>query len=217
MRAFDKFPNKKHGVNIGMEIREESSFVVPMGHVFAKLEENDTTTELDLGRNFIVYEARILMAQLMKFNFQNGDAIANGVTYLAVGTGGPYQIKGQVKRFDPQNPPVPGVDIYNENRPGSFDTNGDGFSDLINEIARNPVTSTFVDGTGAPTLKKTNIVDFSATFDLDQAIGPLVEMAIFGGDQAETPKKGLMVAVKTFPVINKTHNARITFTWRLAF
>lgn len=218
MRAFDKVPQGKQGIGIGMTIREYDNFVMPFGHVYAKLETADgETTELDLGKNLIVFEARLMMAQLMKFNFQAGDAIVNGVSYLAVGSGGPYQIQGQIKRFDLQNPPVPGVDIYNENRPGSYDTTGDGLSNLINEVNRQPVVANYIDGNGAITLSRTNIVDFAATFGLQDANGPIVEMAIFGGDNAEQPNRGTMIAVKMFPVINKSSNAKLTFTWRLAF
>lgn len=217
MKAFDKYSAQNQGMGIGMSVEEKESFIFPAGHVFVTVEEDGKKTELDLGKNFIVFEARLLMAQLMKFNFHAGDPIVTGVTHLAVGTGGPYQVRGQIRRFDLQNPPVPGTDIYNENKPGSFDMNGDGLSDLINEVARKPVKATYVDANGSMTTRRTNIVDFSATFDLEEANGPLVEMAIFGGDQAEQPKKGTMVAVKMFPVINKTHNARLTFAWRLAF
>lgn len=217
MKAFDRYNDYKSGFGISMNVFEKDDFILPAGHVFLKIEEDGQTKEIDLGHNFIVFEARLLMAQLMKFNFAKGDNIVSGVTHLAVGSGGPYQVGRQIKPFDLQSPPVPGVDIYNENKPGSFDTNGDGFSDLINEIARNPVTSTFVDANGNATNRRTNIVDFSAVFDRDEANGPIVEMAIFGGDNAEQPKSGIMVAVKMFPVINKSANARITFTWRLAF
>lgn len=218
MKAFDDFPVGKHtGIGVSMEILEKDSIVVPCGHVYAIVETDGEKTTLDLGKNFIVFEARLLMAQLMKFNFTNGDKIVNGVSHLAVGTGGPFQVKGQINRFDLQNPPVPGVDIYNENRAGSFDTNGDGLSDLINEVLRKPVSATYVDGVGGVSKSRTNVVDFSAVFDFDEANGPLVEMAIFGGDGAEQSKRGTMVAVKTFPVVNKTANSRITFTWRLAF
>lgn len=219
MKAFDKYPaNRKSGAVMGISIHEENDFVFPVGHVRAYFEQEDGTREdLDLGHNFIVFEARLLMAQLMKFNFNAGDKIVNGVTHLAVGTGGPYQVNGQIKPFDPFKPPIPGVDIYNENRPGSFDKNGDGLSDLVNEVARNEVVANYVDARGAVSTCRTNIVDFTATFDLDEANEPLVEMAIFGGDEAAESGRGTMVAVKTFPVINKTRSARLTFTWRLAF
>lgn len=217
MRAFDKIKSFSGGIGVSMNILERDSFVVPIGHVYVTVESNEETVKLDLGPNFIVFEARLLMAQLMKFNFQAGDRIVNGVSHLAVGTGGPYQVGGRMKPFDLQNPPVPGVDIYNENKAGSYDTNGDGLSDLINEVCRKPVKTNYVDSQGNITNRRTSIVDFAATFEKEEANGPLVEMAIFGGDNAEQPKKGTMVAVKMFPVVNKSANSRITWTWRLAF
>lgn len=219
MKAFDEIKTKQNsGVSIGMEIREKEEFIKVAGHVFLKIEDKSgEVQQIDLGHNFIVFEARLLIAQLMKFNFANGDPIVNGVTHLAVGTGGPYQIGRQVKPFDLQNPPIPGVDIYNENKAGSYDINGDGLSDLINEVSRKQVKAHYVDANGNVAVNRTNIVDFAATFDYEDANGPLVEMAIFGGVNAEQARRGTMVAVKTFPVINKTINARMTFAWRLAF
>lgn len=220
MRAFDKFDKlvEKQGIAMSGEIFEEDicEFKVK-GHVFAQIEEDGVVTPLDLGKNFIVFEARLMIAQLMKFNFANGDKIVNGVTHMALGTGGPYQVGNQVRPFDLQNPPIPGVDLYNVNKAGSYDINGDGLSDLIHEVSRRPVTATYVDGAGAETKARSTIVDFSALFDFDDANGPLVEMAIFGGDNADQPKKGTMIAVKMFPVVNKRANQKLRFTWRLSF
>lgn len=204
---------------MSLEITEEDTIQIPVkGHVFVNIEYADGKTEqIDLGRNFVAFEARLLIAQLMKFNFDNGDKIVNGVSHLAVGTGGPYQVGTEIKPFDIHNPPVPGVDIYNENKPGSFDKNGDGLSDLINEVSRKPVATFYVDGAGRQTNQRTTTVDFTATFDFNEANGPLVEMAIFGGDNASQSGRGTMVAVKMFPVVTKTGAMRMTFTWRLSF
>lgn len=219
MRVEDDYPrNQQIKSALGMQLYAEDEFKFPFGQVRAFLEyDSGEIKEVDLGRNFIVFEARLLMAELMKFNFNAGDEIVSGVTHMAVGTGGPYQVGGQVKAFDPSNPPVPGFDIYNENKPGSYDKNGDGLSDLINEIARKNVTSTYVDGTGGETKRRTNVVDFTAVFERNEANGPLTELAIFGGKNAQQKNSGTMVAVKTFPIITKTSDARLIWTWRLTF
>ena len=57
MRAFDKYSAQNQGIGIGMNVTENDSFVFPAGHVFVTLEEDGKKTDLDLGKNFIVFEA----------------------------------------------------------------------------------------------------------------------------------------------------------------
>lgn len=143
------------------------------------------------GNNIIVNTASILIARLLKDNHEPD----GGITYLAVGTGG--------VGWDLQNPPQP--------------TNTQ--TKLNNEIARKAFTTedvTFVDpDTGDPTTVPTNVLDFTATFAETEAVGPLVEMGLFGGDATDLTDSGTMINFRTFPVLNKTNSMSLTIIFRI--
>jgi hypothetical protein len=143
------------------------------------------------NKNIIVNSASILIARLLKDNTEP-DA---GISYLAVGTGG--------SGWNLQNPPQP--------------TNTQ--TALENEIARKAFTTedvTFVDPeTGDPTVVPTNVVDYTATFAETEAVGPLVEMGLFGGDATDAVDSGTQVNYRTFPVINKTNSMTLTIIFRI--
>jgi hypothetical protein len=126
-----------------------------------------------------------------------------GIRVLAVGTG-PFP--------DPMNPPA------------ETDTQ----TLLVGELARKAFASvTYVDSiTFLPTADRTNVVDFTATFSAAEAVGPLVEMGLFGGSyhlddgtgsDSLVANGGTMVNYKTFKVINKPATAELTIIWRLTF
>jgi hypothetical protein len=144
-----------------------------------------------VGHNIIVNTASILIARLLK---DNSDPTA-GISYLAVGTGG--------VGWNLQNPPQP--------------TNTQ--IKLNNEIARKAFTTddvSFIDpDTGEPVLIPTNVVDYTITFAETEAVGPLVEMGLFGGDATDLTDSGTEVNYRTMPVINKSNSMTLTITFRI--
>jgi hypothetical protein len=144
-----------------------------------------------VGHNIIVNTASILIARLLK---DNADPTA-GISYLAVGTGG--------VGWNLQNPPQP--------------TNTQ--TKLNNEIARKAFTTddvSFIDpDSGEPVLIPTNVVDYTITFAETEAVGPLVEMGLFGGDATDLTDSGTEVNYRTMPVINKSNSMTLTITFRI--
>lgn len=143
------------------------------------------------GQNIIVNSASTLIARLLKDNHEPD----GGITYLAVGTG--------LQGWNLQNPPQP--------------TNTQ--TKLFSEIARKAFTTedvSFIDpDTGDPTTVPTNVVDFTATYAETEAVGPLVEMGLFGGDATDLPDSGTEVNYRTFPVLNKTNSMTLTIIFRI--
>ena len=163
-------------------------------------------------KNIIVRDASILVARLMKDNAEP----SNGVKALAVGTGD--------TGWDPLNPPAATIDQRK----------------LENELARKTFTNTdFIYNThatspspGSVAALPTNIVDFTTIFSEGEAVGPLVEMSLLGGDVNDNmsitnPITGaydvtfdvtgfdMLVNYLTFPVVNKPATATLTITWRI--
>jgi len=147
--------------------------------------------EVREGKNIIVNSASILIARLLKDSHEpNG-----GITYLAVGTGAPG--------WNIQNPPQP--------------TNTQ--IKLNQEIARKAFTTedvSFIDpATGDPTTVPTNVVDYTMTFAETEAVGPLVEMGLFGGDATDLKDSQTQVNYRTFPVLNKSNSMSLTIAFRI--
>lgn len=160
-------------------------------------------------RNIITRDMSILVARLLR---SNGEP-SRGLSMLAVGTGD--------IGWNPMAPPV--------------ETNTQ--RSLYNEIARKPFAmTTFVDAGGNPTLIPTNVIDLTTTFSEAEAVGPLVEMGLLGGDAdpmnialtnpilppngpydpaENVVGKDMLCNYKTFPVINKPATATLTITWRI--
>jgi len=143
------------------------------------------------GSNIIVNSASILIARLLKDSHEP----TGGITYLAVGTGS--------QGWNLQNPPQPTTTQVK----------------LESEIARKVYTSqdiSFIDpDTGDPTVVPTNVVDFTVTFAETEAVGPLVEMGMFGGDATDLADSGTEVNYRTFPVLNKLNSMTLTITFRI--
>lgn len=161
-------------------------------------------------KNIIVRDASILLARLAK---SNGEP-THGLFMLALGT-------GQLG-WDPMNPPA------------ATDTQ----RSLYTEIARKPFVETnFIDSSGAVSAIPTNIVDFTAQFGPSEAVGPLVEMGLIGGDvvnniavrnpvlpangtydpTVDTTNLDTLFNYLTFPVLNKPNGLTLTLTWRITF
>ena len=179
----------------GFRVKHEETLKKPplTGEYWMTLRDAKTGEILEQrhDHNIIVNSASILIARLLK-DSKEPDA---GISYLAVGTG--------AVGWNLQNPPQP--------------TNTQTM--LQNEIARKAFTTedvTFIDpDSGDPTVTPTNVVDYTCTFAETEAVGPLVEFSLFGGDATDIVNSGSMVNYRTFPVINKGNSMTYTITLRL--
>lgn len=180
------------------------------GDVFLKVRDAQTG-ELQFEwekRNLIVKDASILVARLLKDNAEP----QKGAFVLAVGTGD--------VGWNPLAPPAP----QNTQR------------SLYSELTRKTFSVTqFIDAAGIPTSIPTNVVDYTTIFTESEAVGPLVEMGILGGNISTnlsvrnpvTPANGPYVATVdlttketminylTFPVISKPATSTLEITWRI--
>lgn len=195
----------------GFKFTEEKGYVI-RGDVFFTLCEGATgrVQEKREHRNIVVKDASILIARLIKDN----DEPPFGAYVLAMGTGDTL--------WNPMAPPA----ATNTQR------------SLYSEITRKTFASTtFIDAGGLPTPTPTNVVDFTTTFSEAEAVGPLVEMSLIGGNISTnlsvrnpvTPPNGsydptvdlttkeTVINYLTFAVINKPATSTLTITWRLTF
>lgn len=161
-------------------------------------------------RNLVVLDASILIARLMKDSAEP----PHGIFALAVGTGD--------VGWNPMSPPAP----TNTQR------------SLYSELARKTFADTqFIDAGGVPTAIPTKVVDFTTTFAEAEAVGPLVEMGLLGGNistnmavrnpvlppngpynaSVDLTTKDTLVNYLTFPVVNKPPTSTLSIVWRLTF
>ena len=181
------------------------------GDVFFKMEDVRTgDVQRWEKRNLIVKDASILVARLIKDNQEP----SKGAFVLAVGTGD--------VGWNPLSPPAP----TNTQRA------------LYSELTRKTFSATtFIDADGVPTSIPTNVVDFTTTFTESEAVGPLVEMGLIGGNISTnlsvrnpvTPPNGsysalvdlttreTLINYLTFNVISKPATSTLEITWRLTF
>jgi hypothetical protein len=182
------------------------------GDVFFTLRDGATgeVQEERQLRNLIVMDASILIARLMKDNSEP----PHGIFALAMGTGD--------IGWNPMSPPA----ATNTQRA------------LFSELARKTFTSTqFVDAGGVPTSIPTHVVDFMTTFSESEAVGPLVEMGLIGGNVnsnlsirnpvsppngpynagVDLTTKETLVNFLSFPVVNKPATSTLSIVWRLTF
>lgn len=191
---------------------EEKVHVGIRGDVFITLRDGKTGEEQDRRelRNLIVKDASILVARLMKDNAEP----PKGTYVLAVGTGD--------TGWNPLAPPAP----TNTQRA------------LYSELTRKTFSQTqFIDAGGVPTAIPTNVVDFSTVYTESEAVGPLVEMGLIGGNIStnlsirnpvvppngpynplvDLTTKETLINYLTFPVINKPATSTLEIVWRLTF
>ena len=180
------------------------------GDVFIELHEKGVLQERRELLNLVVLDASILIARLMKDNQEP----PYGIFALAVGT-------GQVG-WNPMSPPA----ATNTQRA------------LWSELARKTfATTNFVDQNGIPASYPTNVVDFTTTFAEAEAVGPLDEMGLIGGNvnpnlsirNPVSPPNGpydptvnltnfeTLCNFLSFPVINKPPTSTLSVVWRLTF
>ena len=212
----DKFssPNSKNSMSLS-HINNDTSRKI-CGEVFWKLtDSSDETVKTGHIKNVVTMDAGILIARLMKStSTQNISEPGFGVYALALGTGD--------VGWNPMSPPP--ANVFQRS--------------LYNEIARKTASSVdFVDSNGSVSGIYTNILDFSFTFSESEAIGPLTEMGLLGGDistnmavrnpvvPANGPYdptvnlvgKDTLCNYLTFPVINKNATSTLNWVWRLTF
>jgi len=188
----EKVRKTGENLSIGFKVKYPEEMPSLKGEYWIKLYDRQGHLLVERhNNNIIVNTASVLIARLLKDNNEP----SGGITYLAMGTGG--------VGWDLQNPPQPTTSQ----------------TTLENEIARKAFTTedvTFVDpDTGNPTIVPTNVVDFTATFAETEAVGPLVEMGLFGGDATDLLNSGTQVNYRTFPVINKTNSMTLTIIFRI--
>lgn len=193
-----------------MGTHTESIESILKGDVFIKL-QNAFTGALEEEReyrNIIVYDASILVARLLKSSSEP----PFGIYALAVGTGD--------VGWNPLAPPA----ATKTQRA------------LYSEVTRKTFSQTsFVDPAGVPTAYPTKVVDYTTVFSESEAVGPLTEMGLIGGNISTnlavrnpvTPPNGAynptldlttretMVNYLTFGVISKPATSTLTITWRL--
>lgn len=168
--------------------------------------------------NLIVDTASQLMACRLAPGSQpgsnEGTLLPDGLQYLAVGVGILNNPNAEYHKTDnPVN-----VNAWDLQDPPKEDTS---IAKLKGEIQRKPFTTwCFVntDGTDIsdPT-KISNVLKLVTTFYETEAIGPLTEMGLYGGNATITKNSGIMFNYKTYPVWNKPNDARLTITWKLTF
>ena len=201
---------------IAFSILHKDRFPGIRGEIFWEMRCSETG-KITRGhiKNVVTLDASILVARLLK---GTGVATPNlsepsfGILALAVGTGD--------LSWNLQNPP-PATNTQRS---------------LYNELARKQIQSTnFITQSGNISGVPTNIVDFTTTFAESEAVGPICEMGLLGGDISTDmsirnpilPPQGLydpsidlvgfdtLVNYKTFSVINKPQTSTISWTWRL--
>lgn len=187
---------------IGMGITYEDKNVKKMkGEFFITLNHADGGEEKFNFKNVIVETSSLLIARLLADGQTSIDPTGpkHGVRVLAVGTGDP--------NWDPNNPPEATSTQVT----------------LEAELARKRFANvTFIrtDGSGLPANTITNIIDFQTVFSESEAVGPIVELGLFGGGTGNenidiTANSGTMINYRTLPVINKPNTATMSIIFRL--
>jgi hypothetical protein len=211
---------KKPQGSIGMILHKGGEYDKETG----KIKGGEVIAEKEV-KNLIVDKASVLMACRLSpgshtgtqdSGADTGTFLLDGLQFLGVGVGIlknptlPYdRITNPVdtSQWDLQNPPTETLDTIK----------------LRGEIFRKEFTSwTFVDVTGNDAAVPTNVLKLVTTFYETEAVGPLTEMGLFGGNANDWNNgagkdSGYMFNYKTFPVWNKPADARLTITWKLTF
>lgn len=210
-RIIDKIPF------LGMSTVMEENFPRKIkGEIFWEMEDV-VTGIVTKGKleNVVTLDASILIARLLK---TAATPIANqfepsfGILALAVGTG--------YVSWDLQDPP-----------PATITQRS-----LWNEIGRKQIQSSdYITSLGLSSGVPTNIIDLTTTFSISEAVGPITEMGLIGGDvdfnmanrNPILPSNGpydptvnvvgldALANYVTFPVINKNASSTLSWTWRL--
>ena len=183
--------------NINTSIFEEEKTSKMTGEFFITLKDIDGSIQNYNFRNIIVNSASLLIARLLANGQTSADPVgpAHGIWVLAVGTGDAL--------WDKLNPPAPLVTD----------------SLMISELARKRFSSVnFVktDGSGLPSSTVTNILDFQTVFTESEAVGPIMELGLFGGDASDViADSGTLINKRNIPVISKSNTMTMSIIFRL--
>ena len=179
----------RNNVTVSPKITEKEATSGLKGRLFMKAYEGGKLVHSYESPNVIVNTASILIARLLK----DSSEPTSGISNLAVGSGNA------------------GWDLFDPPAPSTSQTV------LENELYRKKIDlTTFVHPvTGEPTTVPTNIVDYAVTFGESEAVGPIVEMGLFGGEATAQSNTGTMINWRTFPVINKTSTMTLTIIFRI--
>jgi hypothetical protein len=174
---------------MGTAMNERETYRGMRGQLILKAYDKGVLVQTYTSPNIIVNTASILISRLLKDSKEPNA----GISYLGIGRGN--------GGWDPFDPPAP---TTSQTR-------------LENEYFRKAIDlATFVHPeTGEPTTVFTNIVDYSVTFGEGDAVGPIIEMGLFGGDGTLELNSGTMINWRTFPVINKTNTMSLTVIFRI--
>jgi hypothetical protein len=209
----DRFNRPGETANVGLALSQAALLGInekAKGEVFIRMvdaESGDLLHE-EHKENVITADASILAAML----FKDPTTRPLGANMLSVGTGATGALL---------SPDAPDPDQRKLNA----------------ELSRKPwSSSTFRDASGNAVAIPTNIVDFTATFDEAEAVGPLNEMGITATISSNplvlNPNPNtypvrdvtvdltlydILVNYLTFSVITKPSTARLTITWRITF
>jgi hypothetical protein len=201
-------------MNNFMRVLSKDHFCKIKGEVFWELRNKDGSTRG--GKiNTVTMDASILVARFLK---GTAAPVANisepsfGIFALAVGTGD--------ISWNPLAPP-PATNTQRS---------------LYNEIGRKQFSSTnFVAADGSISGVPTNVVDYTTTFSESEAVGPLCEMGLLGGDintnmsirnpvlppngaydpTVSVVGKDTLINYVTFGVITKPATSTLGWTWRI--
>lgn len=216
MKILERMPSQASVMSAAFACRQADSFQEKgyfiRGDVFMRLRDGKSKElqEEREHRNLVVLDASILIARLMKDSAEP----PHGLFALAVGTGN--------SGWDLQNPPA----ATNTQRA------------LYSEITRKTFATTqFIGEGGVPVAYPTKVVDFTTIFTESEAVGPLVEMGLIGGNVSSnlsvrnpvSPANGsyntttdltnfeTLANYLTFLVVNKPATSTLEIVWRLTF
>lgn len=210
MKMVEAFRAAKSAFRASLRGQYEERVCGPKGEVFLRLRDAATgAVQLEQRHNVVTLDASILIARLVKDNAEP----PKGAYVLAVGTGD--------SGWDPFSPPA----ATSSQRA------------LYSEITRKTFSNTqFIDSGGAPTAIPTNVVDFTTQFTESEAVGPLMEMGLIGGNistnlAVQNPVNPMspydplidlttfetLINYLTFPVVNKPATSTLEIVWRLTF
>ena len=179
----------KNNMMISPKVTCEEHSSALKGRLIMKAFEGGELVHSYESPNIIVNTASILIARLLKDNSEP----TTGISHLTIGSG-----NAGWDLFDPPAPTTSQVVLENEFYRKEVDL------------------TTFVHPeTGEPTTVPTNIVDYAVTFGESEAVGPIVEMGLFGGESTAQANTGTMINWRTFPVINKTSTMTLTIIFRI--
>jgi hypothetical protein len=195
-----KTSDLKNRFGMGIKYTEDSSKKIK-GEFFITLNHKNGLEEKFHYRNVIVDSASLLIARLLADGQTAIDPSGpnHGIRVLAVGTGN--------QAWNQNSPP----------EPTALQTR------LESELARKRFANvTFIktDGSGLPANTVTNIIDFQTVFSESEAVGPIVELGLFGGGTGSenidlTANAGIMVNYRTIAVINKPNTATMSIVFRI--